>query len=293
MQELHIVLPPHFRFLDLPVELRDIIYDLCLVRGKVFLRPRPDYDLRYSDYKIFLKPEWQLLQVSHRVRNEAAKVLLSKNHFVVSNDSTFQYYFYSNRLQIKAHYSLKNLTRRYLRSVSITMDSRNLVCDGLEFAEALRERIDSDGKTGDERVLSAHADCGRFSTLWLEQCRAFSRVKFLQIDIISCYCPLGCHRMIEEVAEAISYAFWDAIPRIVEICGTKSTNERNMILIDVKKTLQQLGHKDQTGVLRFKAIRLDQDDEEYMELHDYDIEESLEDEQIDIDTLKNRNISLE
>ena len=73
-----------FRFLDLPPELRCIIYEFCMVRGTVYPAPRPKHDHRYNDFASFEAPQWALLRVNRQVRVEAAKILLSKNHFVLS-----------------------------------------------------------------------------------------------------------------------------------------------------------------------------------------------------------------
>lgn len=81
--------PPHFRFMDLPVELRVMIYEEVLVVGKVFFTP-DKHDLengkRCSDYKLFRKPELQLLRVCKQIQSEAEPIYASKNLFVLPLD---------------------------------------------------------------------------------------------------------------------------------------------------------------------------------------------------------------
>jgi hypothetical protein len=83
-----LVIPTCFRFLDLSLELREMIYDLCLAVGKVMFaqRPYPDYDRRLEDGKDYRKPVLQLLHVNRQIRKESAKRLFQTNHFILGED---------------------------------------------------------------------------------------------------------------------------------------------------------------------------------------------------------------
>ncbi|KAF2743067.1 hypothetical protein M011DRAFT_250806 [Sporormia fimetaria CBS 119925] len=76
-----------FRFLDLPPEIRVMIYEEVLVVGNVFFRNRygqmPPDDHRYRDCNRIPKPELQLLRVSRQIHDEAEPVYLSKNNFLL------------------------------------------------------------------------------------------------------------------------------------------------------------------------------------------------------------------
>lgn len=63
--------------MDLPVELRLLVYEELVVVGKVFFTP-DYYELteggRFKDYEQYRKPRLQILRVSREVRNEAERV---------------------------------------------------------------------------------------------------------------------------------------------------------------------------------------------------------------------------
>ena len=132
-----------FRFLDLPAELRETIYELCLVKGTVYLAPRPTFDHRYNGIQPFENPTWALLGVNRQVRDETAKVLLTNNHFVLSYDQRSREKFWSTRAMSPQRSwrsmfgrpkpdprrMLPGLVRTHLKSVSITFDIRNIAND--------------------------------------------------------------------------------------------------------------------------------------------------------------------
>ncbi|KAI9871698.1 MAG: hypothetical protein M1830_002599, partial [Pleopsidium flavum] len=61
------------RFLDLPPEIRFMIYEYLLVVGKVFPHPKPRHDVRYSGWQEYEKPMTQLFGVCRRVKEECEK----------------------------------------------------------------------------------------------------------------------------------------------------------------------------------------------------------------------------
>ncbi|THV97061.1 hypothetical protein D6D25_09099, partial [Aureobasidium pullulans] len=73
----------YFPFLDLPTEIRNMIYENLLVVGKVFPYPKMD-DQRCEDMDKYDHPELQLLRVNKQIFEESAPIFFSKNKFVLA-----------------------------------------------------------------------------------------------------------------------------------------------------------------------------------------------------------------
>jgi hypothetical protein len=67
-------------FMDMPTEIRLLIYEELLIVGKVFYKPRR-YEVnsgcRFIDHKKYRKPPLQIFCVSKQVHQEAEEVYLS------------------------------------------------------------------------------------------------------------------------------------------------------------------------------------------------------------------------
>ena len=77
---------PPFRFLDLPPELRMLIYGELVVVGRVFFSPdwyEIEEGRRFDEYKQSTRPNLAILRVSRAVHDEAEDIYLSKNIFVL------------------------------------------------------------------------------------------------------------------------------------------------------------------------------------------------------------------
>ncbi|KAK4543885.1 hypothetical protein LTR36_004659 [Oleoguttula mirabilis] len=225
-----------FRFVDLPPELRNVIYELCLAKGKVFLRPRPTYDQRYEGYEHFDRPDWQLLSVSRQVRTEAVAVLTSHNHFVISYEHDgWEPFLGPNGHHAKIPMACKQVAlathvRKHLNSVSITFELRNMVGDAVRLARYGRSL--SDSEDGEASVLHTHERIGDLCGQWWQLAKraACPNLRFLQVNIANCLCPIGCHRLIHEAANAIRETSFGRRLEVIEILGTVSSSERTAFI---------------------------------------------------------------
>ena len=241
-----------------------------------------------------------MLAINQQVRNEAAEVLLSKNCFVLSYDSCARdfFFFYSEEYEsiedeadsdsdsIEENeapyeheaYLLASFVKRHVRSISITLDLRTITDDPIEMSQL--------AMIWNEDLMDSTLRCQPESHNWYPQCKAFSFVKYLQINIMNCRCVLGCHRLLEEIGRAVSYAYsHHTVPEVVEILGTSSKKERNVIRNNVRSALQKKPRKTYTEILKFKTVYVAYDNPTYLSLHANYSHKSLKDEEINIDTL--------
>lgn len=100
-------------FLDLPAELRNSIYRLCLI-------DRPRFSIRVHD--AFKFPA--LLQVNSQIRSEASSIFLLENHFSVdcSNFDCSLYTAFIERTAVAKHLQNMRLRSRVLPWIADTSD---------------------------------------------------------------------------------------------------------------------------------------------------------------------------
>lgn len=288
-----------FPFLDLPAELRNAIYELCLVKGTVYLTPRPEYDHRYNGTEPFETPEWVLLRISHQIRTEAAKILLGENHFVLSHDYRSEDKFWSpfalspfilssiadegraNRLRN----SFPAMVWSHLKSVSITIDLRTIASDPIKIASILQQQNrDVTGLTPDQRTLRAHAESDDYTDIWRNMCRFFFGIKYLEIDITNAYCPLGCHRYVDIIARILEQSIsMTRCPAILVFLGTKIKAERARLRDSVRNGLKRAPfYEERVGSLQFKTVPCAGD---CSVLHSCDVEDDLGNEELSFQEL--------
>ncbi|KAI1141245.1 hypothetical protein F5Y05DRAFT_371833 [Hypoxylon sp. FL0543] len=251
-------------FLDLPREIRDMIYAYLLVHGSVFLRNYPhgvddqmDADkltcfFTYRDYrnnKTYIRyrgiPQpWKGLSrpetpiglicgVSKEVQREAAAIYYGRNRFVYP-------YGACNIPAVCPGGSPK--TFDLLRDVSLTFDKRHVCISPhsrmYEYGHR-RDNIDN------PRSYLRRRHRRYFSELKSKWGTMISRVKQLALDRLQlsfeeCYCPMGCCRM---VTLATSYIVpgngatqWnDHPPKTIEIVGWDDEYERQYIVEEFEK----------------------------------------------------------
>lgn len=221
-----------FRFLALPFDLRFAIYELCMVKGTVYIAPRPKHDHRYDNVGPFpKKPEWALLRVNRQVRSESAKVLLSKNHFVLRYvDGRECFWSRDVYAAMEAEStSLPGLVRRNLNSVSIAFDNRGYADGPLELADfAMRFFEGKDYEKKGDQILEVHAFMCLNTRRWEFMCEFLSQTSVLRIDITNSYSPLGCCHYVLQAADAMAEGFNNSsFPTRLEISCTKNSSERN------------------------------------------------------------------
>ncbi|KAK4626919.1 hypothetical protein CLAFUW4_05204 [Fulvia fulva] len=226
-----------FRFLDLPRELRDIVYEFCLAKGKVFLpqQSHDEYDVRYLDRDSYEKPELQLLT------NQVILTANDHQHLLSYGEA----YERDSQLSLAnvSQLSLADLAHRYLTNVSIALNQSNFR-DGIERRKVTMRRFAQ--QTGDKkaRILDDHFAWSEYmyAIIWKDWLDAiFVRpMKHVQIDVSNCYCHQGCCRLAKRFARSFrhiegpddgydNHVFPEDALRVTELLGTKTRTERQKI----------------------------------------------------------------
>lgn len=233
-----------FDFLKLPRELRNQIYEFCVVVGEVRVGDykwlqRPD--MRYNHPK-GAKAEVSLFTVNKQIRLEALEGFLSKNHLVLPNAAMSPNGFRNGYARHIPGSPGRSLVRKYLRSISIPFDFRSVTedCQG-EYPTNFAP--DDDTHAVDDWVMHVH-DYFAFqlsqNSVWALTSIVihFRQLRRLQINLQNATCRLGCHRLIVTIfndnamkANLESCISGETVERIqsLEFLGTISDEERRAI----------------------------------------------------------------
>ena len=115
-----------FCFLDLPRELRDAIYELCVVPGKVFIyhaNTIKTYDMRITSTN---PPEFQAFRVCKQFHEEARELFIEKNLFVLTSGPC--------TTVPTLHKFLNSVDTKKLRRLSLSFDYRDYAASGVSEA---------------------------------------------------------------------------------------------------------------------------------------------------------------
>ncbi|KAI9719274.1 MAG: hypothetical protein M1812_003604 [Candelaria pacifica] len=230
------------RFMDLPREIRMMIYEYLLVKGKVFPHANPNGDPRYAKWEEYKRPEIQLFAVNHQVKLETEKMYYSKNLFVLpsgivsiaqTNDLLFRSYLFPRA------------SLEYVRSLSICFDTRDLEPNShwCLFTSAEKGVDDRRGKgtfkslAPDERqrIIHRQARTVLVKVVWAQKFGDNFKsmtLNLLQVDLSRCYCTYGCHRYAADAA-ALLGPFKTNPPKRIEIIGAQDMRERNEIWTNI------------------------------------------------------------
>jgi hypothetical protein len=264
--------------MDLPVELRDMVYEELVVVGKIFYTP-DEYavmtEKRFKDWKSYRVPCLAILRVSKQVHDEAEKVYLGKNLFVLPDQATSRQPFIQSvhcnnggrEPGTKIHIPFPD---RWLFSASAPGRIKNISVgfswrtnEGLSAIDypdwrlsvilgkmTLRNRMQ---RAHIHTLFSLQGDIdGYISDLY-----SFfhygggpypKRFKYLEFDLTNAYCSTGCCRTLDQE--------WFQLmvlgPEKTAFLGTRNAKEEGIIMKHVHKHFygeESLMHKDFRGKL--------------------------------------------
>jgi len=207
-----------FNLFGLPREIRDAIYELCVVPGIVFImRPGvarvPRSDMRYQRKPSGPKAASNLYLVSQKLRLEALGIFLSKNQFIVTSPCDMSDMYWNPVLGGKnweehIHHR-ESLINRHLRSISISLNSiesaPRAIMDTYGGIHTAKYRGYSEWDyDGANNAPDSHRNIADFlrkrfvRDLYLLFIRP-SQLRKVEINLEATSCGGGCHRLVGNV----------------------------------------------------------------------------------------------
>jgi len=267
-----------FQFLDLPTELRVIVYKELVVVGKVFYTP-DDYavktEKRFKDWKSYRAPQLAILRTCIKVHEEAEEVYLGKNLFVLPDASTRREPLVGSGLcpnstsddRTDVHMPFPDRwlfsasAPHLIKSVSIGFSGRSWQgVSALDHSD-MRHRSNFDSLAPAARLEFAHQTTksspnGELDG-YIEDLFSYfkhgggpilKRLDYIEFDLTNAFCPTGCCRMAKQEWPQ----FMLLGPKKTGFLGVKDTQEANVILTKVYDRLwgwEKDMHEDFEGKL--------------------------------------------
>jgi hypothetical protein len=221
--------PPHpdsagtFDLFGLPREIRDAIYEMCLVPGRVFIKRFgvarvPNSDMRYRRQPSGPKAETQLFLVNRKLRLEALAVFLSKNQFIVAGPHDMNNIYWdpvlAGKKRMKQFYQRDSLVKHHLRSISFSLNSienaPGAIMEQYRGIDAAKYYAYSDWEHGGSNAHSVtrNHNIHNYNTIHLQNrfvanlylMFAFpGQLRKIEINLEAMACASGCHRLVNRV----------------------------------------------------------------------------------------------
>ena len=243
-----------FRFMDLPKDIRLIIYGICLVVEEVHFGL--DGDSEYGDERFFKyfdgrkgiipfppTPSTQLFDVSQQVRTEALDVYLSSNLFMLTGTSQFLPHVFWDEPPHK--FTANGLIDNSIRNLSISFDFRAMIISIITLQRRRRVNIGEEEPIDTWRQQMHEISTERLlNSPWTGLIFQVQRLslKFLQVNFENCFCHCACERLVEPVMDwLVQWKKGGPLPDVLDFVGTKSDVERQMITDKVSVAAEKLG----------------------------------------------------
>lgn len=218
-------------FMDLPAELRNIIYGFALVTGRVVVPNdshkgnqrllgywrHPYNDLPYQRYaglspkflRTFLEchvPIGLIQGVSRVVQAEATKVFFNENQFIFPAGPFTHPRFFNGPFAPIAYVGEPEDYTSLARDVSYTFDMRDFEISDFQNRYDHFVTADDDAVTPQQFMQRLHDNklqCVQIE--WAERINAIKSMELdrLQLSFEECYCCVGCCRQVEFVCDLI------------------------------------------------------------------------------------------
>ena len=229
--------------MDLPRELRNMVYEYCLVTGNVYPyleahRWEVQTDIVHQDSYYYDTPNIPLLKTCKSIHWEAERFLYQKNNFVMPT-STLTEKFFTNSINT-------SLRRSWLKSIELDLDASDLGTEDLKVIHGSRlgwyKQFERALKL-DRRAPSPSyflRTCGRevhrankaylVDICWprkLAHILEHLRLEKLVVNIENSRCEDGCCPMYAGAVAALHEGFALAMPKTITIYGTEQFIDEN------------------------------------------------------------------
>ncbi|KAL9000278.1 MAG: hypothetical protein Q9169_000995 [Polycauliona sp. 2 TL-2023] len=225
-------------FLDLPGEVRNMIYEYCLVvEGEIVPYPAEHEYPRFKPERMTAqqcnymkrKPDVALLQVNKQIREETCPLLYARNLWRISGtwDSSPVFEEFGR-------------VKRYFKHIVTSLDSRDLghaYCD-VESQTARWKYVHPSVSIKHRRKKGHTSRALDLDRIWFTRMDFFhgdeSNPKIVTVDISNSWCPFGCCRMFEnENGYSLSYF---ACSVILSVRGIIDEEEARYIQREFRKS---------------------------------------------------------
>lgn len=254
----------YFPFLDLPTEIRNMIYENLLVVGKVFPYPKMD-DQRCEDMDKYDHPELQLLRVNKQIFEESAPIFFSKNKFVLAYGKRDRWphawplWDLPNRNRPEQYdLPVSAMVFKHLKQLNISFDSRDVEITPNLISSWRAEEIKRSPGFGDlpEREqwvrFNEQYEYARYE-FWVQRNELLHYLKLdlLEVDLTDCYSSLSFQRAAGDVWPFIAKSNQDNPPKHIIVYGLKGRKEGWMYRMGHKRhrRLNPTAYLNMTGVI--------------------------------------------
>jgi hypothetical protein len=210
-----------FNLFGLPREIRDAIYEMCLVPGIVSIKRRPYVacvpasDMRYERQPSGPKAASQLFLVNQKLRLEALAVFLSKNQFIVTGPHDMNEMYWDPVLA-RTNHSWRHrdpLVERHLRSISMSLNSIESApgaimaqYGGIDLAkysaysdwEYVTTETHSRTHNYIAKVLQTRFAANLYLLFGVPR-----QLRKIEINLEATACASGCHRLVNDVLRIV------------------------------------------------------------------------------------------
>ncbi|KAI9747165.1 MAG: hypothetical protein M1835_002199 [Candelina submexicana] len=218
------------RFMDLPLEIRMIIYEYLLVVGKVFRYAKSQDDPRYTGWKDYECPNTQLFAVSHQLKKESENMYYSKNLFILSRGPVSIGPLNPEGQIPYPHFLFPQPNIKDVRSLSVCFDARDVESKAhWDIVSTVETVLDTKFGNGyfqnlppDGRQLTIHLQAKRIlqEIIWARKFGA--AFKSLELNLL-------------QAVDAATFLgpFDTNPPKRIEIIGAQNMTERNAIWTNI------------------------------------------------------------